>query len=157
MSKSRAEYSAFDTAVYYITFKDRTKKELSDKLKEKGYSSHEIEESIGKLLEYGYINDENYAFSYIKDNINKKGLGRISMELLRKGIDKDIVCSKLDLFEENEADVIGELMSRRYKNSDFNDDSERRRIYSYFARRGFKYENISKAITNYKKSLENYN
>lgn len=157
MSKSRAKYSAFDTAVYYITFKDRTIKELSDKLKEKGYSSHEIGESIGKLLEYGYINDENYAFSYIKDNINKKGSGRISMELLRKGIDKDIICNKLDLFEDNETDVVSEIISHRYKNADFNDDSEKRRIYSYFARRGFKYENISKAITNYRKNLENCN
>ena len=66
MNNSKVRYSAFDTALYYITFKDRTKKEISTKLKEKGYSDLDIEEAILKLKEYGYINEENYAFSYIK-------------------------------------------------------------------------------------------
>lgn len=155
MSKSKAiNYSAFDTAVYYITFKDRTVKELYDKLREKGYSSQDIDESIGKLQEYGYVNDDNYAFSYIKGNINKKGSRRISMELIRKGIDKEIIYDKLSMFDDNETKVIQEALERRYRNANFDDQSERRRIFSYFVRRGFKYENISRVMAKFGQKLK---
>ena len=35
--KQPTTYSAFDTAIYYLTFRDRSRKELCDKLAEKGY------------------------------------------------------------------------------------------------------------------------
>ena len=102
MSKSKAYTSAFDVALNYITFKDRTEKEIHTKLKEKGYSNLDIDETIDKLKEYGYINEENYAFSYIKSNINKKSKKIIKMELLQKGINKDIVDVQLDNIDVDE-------------------------------------------------------
>ena len=44
--KQPTTYSAFDTAIYYLTFRDRSRKELCDKLTEKGYEEAEIAEAV---------------------------------------------------------------------------------------------------------------
>ncbi len=150
MRKSKVTYSAFDTAAYYITFKDRTEKEVKDKLKEKGYSSQDIEESTNKLKEYGYLNDENYTLSYIKSNINKKGARLISMELAQKGVKKEIITEQFEDVYVDEVGIIEDVLLRRYRDIDINDDTQKRRVYGYFIRRGFRHEAISKAIRNYK-------
>ncbi|MBP3622211.1 MAG: regulatory protein RecX [Lachnospiraceae bacterium] len=156
MNNSKVRYSAFDTALYYITFKDRTKKEISTKLKEKGYSDLDIEEAILKLKEYGYINEENYAFSYIKSNITKKGSKLISMELMNKGVSNEIIREQLLEFEEREEDVIGNILESRYAETDFSDERALRRVYSYFARKGFRYDSISNALSFYRKNTKKY-
>ena len=81
-----------------------------------------------------------------------KGSRRIAMELIQKGIDKNIVSDALDSFEFDECSAIDVIFRKRYMNCDFNDDAELRRVYSYFARRGFKYENINRVVTNYRKN-----
>ena len=121
-------------------------------MKEKGYSSQDIEESIDKLKEYGYLNDENYTLSYIKSNINKKGARLISMELAQKGINKETISEQFEDVSIDEVGVIEDVLFRRYRNIDINDDTQKRRVYGYFIRRGFKQEAISKAIRNYKNS-----
>ncbi len=154
MYESKARYSAFDTAVYYITFKDRTVKELRDKLIDKGYSHAEIEDSIKLLLEYGYLNDANYALSYIRSNSNNKGINRIRMELTRKGIDKSVISDAAEDVDFNETDTILDMMNRRYSCMDFSDEKAVRRMYGFFVRRGFKYENIMKAMNIFKKNVQ---
>ncbi len=143
--------SAFDAAVNCITYRDRSRKELYDKLKEKGYSSSEIDDALDKMVYYGYINDERYAFSYIKSNINKKGSGLIERELLNKGVDDNIISNSLEEFGQDEETVISEILERRYRDADFSDEKHLRRIYGFLVRRGFKYDNICKSVANYKK------
>ncbi len=154
MNYSKARYSAFDTALYYITFKDRTEKEIQDKLKEKGYSYSDIDVAVSKLKEYGYINEENYAFSYIKSNIHKKGYRRITSELAARGLDKDIIEEQLDMFDFSEEDTIYNILDSRFSNCDMYDEKQLRRIYSFFARRGFSYGNISNALSKYRKNTK---
>ena len=154
MSKQNTRFSAFDSALYYLTFKDRTLKEICSKLKEKGYSDSEIDETVLKLQKYGYINEKNYAFSYIKSNINKKGSKLITMELCSKGIPKDIILEELDEFDQQEEDCILNMLSSKYSDVDLEDDRQVRRIYSFFARRGFKYDSISNALSIYRKNIK---
>lgn len=152
MYESKAKYSAFDTAVYYITFKDRTVKELCEKLADKGYSSEEIKDSIERLCEYGYLNDANYALSYMKANSAKKGFNRIRVELVKKGVDRDVISEVSEEICFNEVDAIFDMLNRRYSRIDFSDEKEVRRMYGFFVRRGFKYENITKAVDEFKKN-----
>ncbi len=154
MYESKARYSAFDTAVYYITFKDRTVKELRDKLIDKGYSHAEVDDSINLLLKYGYLNDANYALSYIRSNSNNKGINRIRMELTRKGIDKSVISDATENVDFNETDTILDIMNRKYCNINFSDEKAVRRMYGFFVRRGFKYENIMKAMSIFKKNVQ---
>ncbi len=150
MDNSKARYSAFDKAVNYLTFKDRTKKEIVDKLTEKGYGREDIDEAIHRLCEYGYINDERYTFSYIKANIQKKGKKLIRTELLNKGIDREVVSSCLEDTVVDEYETIDSILLKRYGDADFTDEKVCRRVYGYLQRRGFNYSCISSAISHYK-------
>lgn len=146
MNNSLKKYTAFDSALYYITFKERSQNEIEQKLKDKGYSADEIDEAVAKLLEYNYINDSRYANLYIKSNIDKKGMSRITNELIGKGINKDIISLELEKFEFQEDKAIATEIKRKYGIGKF-DDKMKAKIYGYFARRGFKYNDISKALT----------
>ena len=151
---SKASYSAFDTAIYYLTFKDRCEKELISKLKEKGYSDFEIDETVEKLVRYGYLNDERYALSYIKSHMNNKGKRRIAMELYGKGVDSDITNQLINEVSGDESEVVFHILERRYSKLDYADETQVRRMYAYFSRRGFRYEDIRQAVSKYRKNIE---
>lgn len=153
-TKSKVTHSAFDTAIYYLTFRDRSQRELIIKLKEKGYSESEIEETIDKLSYYGYLNDERYAFSYIKSHMQNRGKKRIALELSGKGIEKETMNHMFSELVEDESDTVYQLINRRYYGLDFSDDAQVRRMYSFFARRGFRYEDIRSAVSKYRRNIE---
>ena len=97
-----------DYALRLIEFRDRTEKELREKLVAKGYIEEQIEDTIEFLKNYGYIDDGRYASHFTQDAINLKKWGkiRIRTELLRKGIDREIVdfaiedaFSKIEVFK----------------------------------------------------------
>lgn len=153
MSSQKAKYSAFDTAIYYLTFKDRTRKEIQDKLSEKGYGNNEINEAVEKLVSYGYIDDEGYALSYIKSKKGKMGSRLIRMKLIGKGISGDIIDSSLNEVSTDEFSDIKRILMTRY--GDLSDISVRRRAQGYLARRGYSYDDISSAVNSLLKE-ENY-
>lgn len=146
MRASGAGYSAFDTAVYYITYKDRTERELRDKLAVRGYRNDEIDACIIKLSEYGYLNDAGYALSYIKSNLGRKGVGRIRLELIKKGVDREIISEVSENITIDETGVIVDMLNRRYKTTDLGDERAVKRMYGFFLRRGFRHESIRKAL-----------
>ena len=150
MNNSKARCSAFDKAINLLTFKDRTTKEIIQKLEEKGYSSEEIEETVVKLSYYGYLNDQNYTVSFIKDNTSKKGKKLIISELAQKGIDKSLVNEIYDNTDVDEVSVIEDIVSRRYNTVDFNDDKTYKRIVGYFLRRGFSYDSIKRVLNKFR-------
>lgn len=117
--KQPTTYSAFDTAIYYLTFRDRSRKELCDKLTEKGYEEAEIAEAVEKLMSYGYIDDERYASSYIRNQMRAKGRRRITMELSGKGVDSEMTRELCMELVPDEAETIYDLLERRYGNLDF--------------------------------------
>ena len=146
MQTSKARCSAFDKAVNLLAFKDRTVQEIRQRLNEKGYSSEDIEDTVEKLSYYGYLNDQNYTISYIKDNTSKKGKKLIINELNQKGVEKTVINEVYESMDVDEIDTIKKLVERRFQALDFNDDKSYRRVVGYLLRRGFSYENIKKVI-----------
>ena len=138
-----------DYALYLIEFRDRTEKELREKLVGKGYDEEQIEDTVEFLKNYGYIDDKRYASHFIHDAINLKKWGkiRIRSELLRKGIDREIVDFAIeDAFSEIEDDRVLLQMQSRFKDADFSNMKERNRIFGFFMRRGFTPDEIKGAM-----------
>lgn len=81
-----------DTALKYIGHRDHTVAEMRKYLKEKGYSSDEVEPLISSLKEMKYLDDQEYCRKYIPYSIRKgKGMHRIKRELMNKGIDPSVI------------------------------------------------------------------
>ena len=141
--------NARDYALYLIEFRDRTEKELREKLTAKGYSEEQIEDTAEFLKSYGYLDDKRYALHFIHDAINLKKWGkiRIRTELLRKGIDREAVEFAIeDAFSEIEDDRVLSIMEKRFKDSDYSNMKERTRIFNFFMRRGFTPDEIKGAM-----------
>ena len=58
--------ASIEKGIFLLSLKDRTKKELFLKLKEKYRNMRMVEKAVLKLEDLGYINDFNYATLYIK-------------------------------------------------------------------------------------------
>ena len=94
----------FQRAVKLLTARPRSVAELREKLLAgKGATKSLVEEVIARLREYGYLNDERYAFGYASFKVKQKPVGRKRLErdLILKKVDRSVANDALNLvFEE---------------------------------------------------------
>ena len=155
--------ASLEKGIFLISLKDRTKKEVRLKLEEKYRNKAAILRAIEKLEEFGYLNDLDYAMSYIESRTY--GKNRISYNLFQKGIDKDIVeKAYLALEEEREENVedvkLEKLIEKKGKKVNVNNErdekkiKEEQKLIQYLARQGFSLDKIFKKLKEYKGNYE---
>lgn len=155
--------ASLEKGIFLISLKDRTKKEIRLKLEEKFRNKSAILQAIEKLEELGYLNDLNYAISYIEGRTY--GKNRISYNLFQKGIDKVTVeKAYLTLSEEKEDNVddtkLEKLIEKNSKKININNEREEKKIkeeqklIQYLARQGFSLDKIFKKLKEYKENYE---
>lgn len=96
--------SAFDRALVYLSYRQRTELEVRNDLEKKHYPPEVIEAVMFKLKDYLFVDDRRYTDDYIefKGQRQLKGRRRIKEELLRKGIHQDLVSSGLEAYDEED-------------------------------------------------------
>ena len=155
--------ASLEKGIFLISLKDRTKKEIRLKLEEKFRNKSAILKAIEKLEELGYLNDLNYAISYIEGRTY--GKNRISYNLFQKGIDKVTVeKAYLTLDEEKEDNVddtkLEKLIEKNSKKININNEREEKKLkeeqkfIQYLARQGFSLDKIFKKLKEYKENYE---
>ncbi|WP_299573441.1 regulatory protein RecX [uncultured Leptotrichia sp.] len=155
--------ASLEKGIFLISLKDRTKKEIRLKLEEKFRNKSAILQAIEKLEELGYLNDLNYAISYIEGRTY--GKNRISYNLFQKGIDKVTVeKAYLVLAEEKEDNVddtkLEKLIEKNSKKININNEREEKKLkeeqkfIQYLARQGFSLDKIFKKLKEYKENYE---
>lgn len=86
-------------AISYVSFRPRSGKEIHEYLlkRVKGDTEEYIRMAEDRLKELGYINDATYAKRFIesRNRSRPKGKKLIQLELLRKGISREII-EKID-------------------------------------------------------------
>lgn len=76
-----------EASLGYLTFRDRTEKEMADHLAKKGFSEEEIRNEIEFLEGLHYLDDVRFAKVFIEYSLEKKrGMIRIRRELKEKGV-----------------------------------------------------------------------
>ncbi len=143
--------SAYKKADRYIGFKMRTEKEVRRKLREEDFGEDITERVIASMLKYKYIDDESYAVMYARDcaRLKKWGSERIKAELMKKGVEEAVIERALDSAGiEDTEEVIDQLLEKRIKNTPI-DMKEKQRHFNFLLRRGFKSEDIKKALSKY--------
>lgn len=95
---------ASDLAARYLSYEIRSIKEVTQYLQKYEISSEAIEHAIGELIDLGYLDDEQYAKLFIKNDlaIGTDGPNTIANKLSRKGVDQEIISNTL--FEIGEDD-----------------------------------------------------
>jgi len=130
-------------ALNLLSRRDHSEAELRRKLAPKGFSAEEMDTAMGRLRDAGYLNDKRFARSFAESSIrNGRGYGfRLRLELSRRGIQEEIIEETLASLgaEYEEIATLSELMARKFEGFDPHqaDARQKRRVISYFQRRGF--------------------
>ncbi|MBP6125480.1 MAG: RecX family transcriptional regulator [Leptotrichiaceae bacterium] len=144
--------ASIEKGIFLLSLKDRTKKELFLKLKEKYRNMRMVEKAVLKLEELGYINDFNYATLYIKSK--KYGKKKVFYSLFQKGLSKEIIEDAFIYVEENEREEniksfeeekLEKLILKNLK-------KDEKKLIQYLIRQGFELNEILRKMKEFNKN-----
>ena len=136
--------SAFEKSLDYLGRRMYTKKELIERLTQKGYVKEVAERVIEKLEEYRYIDDKLFAKQFFQSNghLSKRV---IQGKLIQKGVANDIIS---EIIEERTGESEFELcllQAKKYlKSKKVNDIKDIQKMQASLARKGFDFDTIKK-------------
>lgn len=132
---------ALDLAYKHVSQRERTERQVRDKLAAKDCTPAAIDAAVDELRRYGFLDDSRYARLFAEDKRRLQGWGerRIRMQLVRDGVARDVIDG---LFADDEAalaapselEVALALLDR--KRPDLSDAKVKARMAGMLARRG---------------------
>lgn len=137
-------------ALSLLEYKDRTKKELKDRLLRLEYPEHVVEDAVAYVEFYGYINDEEYVRRYMEYKADSKSRRQIVQELKQKGIRSSLLERIWDEYEYNETEILKGQLERRIRQKGTVTEENFQKYYNYFARKGFSSHTILYLLKKYK-------
>jgi regulatory protein len=137
---------AFNYSLKYLSFRARSFKEVYDYLSRKNFSEDTINSVLKRLANLKFLNDEEFARSWIESRQKHKGKSKLVLrnELKLKGLEDDVIKPLLneaeDDFEtarvlfEKKKKTLGRLPKEKFK----------RKMAGFLSRRGFSFSVINK-------------
>ncbi|MFU0825153.1 recombination regulator RecX [Clostridium sp.] len=128
----------------------KSKKEMEDKLLNKGYGEKTVIRIIAFLKEYNFINDEKYAETFIKEKLSSNGKNKIKYLLLKKGISEDIIQNKLNSIKEDDEKAHALKLAEKKYVSLIKSESSFEKIYKklgdYLVSRGYDFDIVKSTL-----------
>jgi regulatory protein len=145
---SDVKEKAYQAALRYISYRQRTENEIIKKLVKLDFPSGIINDVVGDLKEKGYVDDKEFANQWIQLRSESKPSSKrfLQYELQRKGISEDKINSALEAAPDDlkQAVKLGRKNLKRYSRID--DDEFRKKIVGVLSRRAFSYSVIKEAL-----------
>ena len=142
----------FKRAVKLLAAKPRSVAELRERLLRGKNTDEEIVETvIARLREYGYLNDERFAFSYASYKVKQKPVGRRRLErdLKFKKIDSSVANEALEMVftETPEEQLIDQAIAKRLRiRGKPKNRVEAKSLFEHLLRQGFEFELVSEKV-----------
>ncbi len=135
-------------AMHLLTDTAKTEKGLREKLRQGHYPEDIIEQAMDYVRSFGYLDDRKYAESFVLSRKESKSRKEIYAALLQKGVSAEQIQEVLDevYAEEGEREAIRKLILKKHVDVLQANEEELHKLYGYLARKGFRYEEIRKAI-----------
>lgn len=139
-------------AIKLLAAKPRSVEELRERLLEKQWTNAEVVDAVlAKLREYGYLDDERFAFGYASFKVRQKPVGRQRLQraLALKKIDKETADEALKLvFEQTpEEELIERAIEKRVRLRGRPETrAETKSLYDHLLRQGFSYELVIRKV-----------
>lgn len=141
-NRTKKNRTCFEAAMHLFKYRLQSESELRTKLKLRKYSLEEIEETIAKLKEYEYIDDESLANSLLESLKARKCYG--NMYILQKMHQRGLHAAEL-LSEEDEKELAATLLAKKVK-IDPKYKVDYRKAMAFLGRRGFSSASVSYAL-----------
>ena len=131
-------------AMFLLEKMDRTESQLRNKLRQGFYGEDLIDDAIAYVKKYHYIDDNRYAQTYVRYQKERKSKRQIKMDLMQKGVDREIIEQAIEAEYEPESEqelILKWIEKRKYKIGE-SDIKEKQKMYQFLMRKGFRSEDI---------------
>lgn len=135
-------------AMHLLNAMDRTEEQLRIKLKQGLYTDDVIEKALQYVKSFGYVEDGNYAERYIRNRQNVKSKKELYAALCQKGVSRECIENAMEsCYEErDELEAIQRIVEKKRFSPEDSTDVEKKKIYDYLLRKGFKSEDVRQVI-----------
>ena len=142
----------FERAVKLLAAKPRSVAELRERLlRGKGANEAVVNTVISRLQEYGYLDDERFAFSYASYKVKQRPVGRRGLErdLKFKKIESNVANEALELVyaETSEEQLIEQAIAKRLRiRGRPKNRMEAKSLFDHLLRQGFPFGLVSDKV-----------
>ena len=131
--------NAYQKALHFLNFKLRTAKEVYEKLEKLEVSDGVINQVLQQLMDYGFVNDQFYAESYVRENFALK----------KKGVNDSIIQKALAEYDEatqlDQAIEIAQKYVDRQGNAPVK--TVKQKVYGFLMQRGYDLDIVQSVIS----------
>ena len=149
-----------ESALVFLSYRMRSKKELYQKLVKKGYKNDMVLETISDFEKKSWLDDEKFGLAYSREQINRNSLGPIALKYkLKQFLDSEELIQQISsaIYSEIETEEIIKKVLLRYKASVIADDERlKRKLINKLKRKGHYWQDIDSVLNNYL-SPQNFN
>ena len=140
--------AAIKRGLYILSFADNTKKSLTRKLVQKGFSKEAALEATDFLAENGYINENESAKMLARDMAVKKlyGARRVSSALYEKGFSREAVENAIENLDVDFHILCGKRIDAMGGADFFAEKDTKQKAVAALLRYGFSYDDIKEAL-----------
>ena len=142
----------YDRALNLLSFRARSSRELQRRLTEKGGSRERADRVIERLRLAGLVNDADFARQLTRSKLaGGASRRRVHQELFKRGVAREVADEAVAEVAEDEgvtdADSIEQVARKKWRTlRDVDDETRRRRLYGFLARRGFNSDDVSRVV-----------
>ncbi len=142
------ERRAKEKALWLISYRSHSKKELKDKIR-RTCDDTSAEKAVERMEELGLVNDEEYARQFARKLLLQKKMARRAamLEMSRKGIDKETAEAALDEVDVDYRENIRYIIEKKYR--DIGDEKIKRRAVAALQRLGYGWDDIRAVLNEY--------
>ena len=151
---SEERKSAKDRALKFLSYRDRSEKEILTKLKDVGYDESVIKWIINDLKRLKFIDDKRFASSFAQTQMITRPMGEffLKRELKQKGVATELIEQTIEkVYQEKDqltvATELAEQRKKRFKNLD--ELKVKKRVSDFLLRRGFSWDIVSHILENW--------
>lgn len=136
------------SALRLLAVRARSRRELQVRLLRRGYDRALIEQELDRLQELGYVDDAAFARAWVasrQSNAAPRGTGMLRAELLRKGVERELVRDAVAEGDDPAAAIVA-ARRRSAALAELPYPEFRRRLFAHLQRRGFTYGTAREAV-----------
>ena len=143
--------SALKYVYKLLSYRDRSEKEVREKLIRKGFNNKVVEDTLNYFKENRFIDDRRFAEALKRDAAGNKFLSRIGTRdyMMKKGIPADIADEFLAP-DDDYMETAGKLVEKKLRHmKGLDEQTIKKRLWGLLSRRGFSYDISNKVLKSF--------
>ncbi|WP_419699243.1 regulatory protein RecX [Mucilaginibacter sp. NFX135] len=143
---------ALTKAEHFCAYQERSQQEVRDKLYEWGLWPDAVEQTISRLIEGNFLNEDRFAKAYTKGKFNQKAWGRIKIKqgLKLKRVPDVLIKKALLIIDlDDYMTALTRLLEKKAASvSEKNEYKRRYKLQQYAMSRGYEADLIAEVLKN---------